>query len=181
MNSRIRKRNRINIELTSLLDVIFIILMVVLCHQQVNVNESMAKSEDAKTAISEADAAKAEADASKALYDDRTDTYDNFSEHVSFISIYADYDVNNVRTRHLYVLKDNEEVYRTDITPDNEDEAYEEFIADFNTYIKDAEDSSKPVICSVNTDKILYRDKIRMDEIMENIESSNLYFKSTQE
>ncbi|MCR5107581.1 MAG: hypothetical protein K6B28_05405 [Lachnospiraceae bacterium] len=181
MNSRVRKRNRINIELTSLLDVIFIILMVVLCHQQVNVNDSMSKSEEAEIAKEEAEEARAEAQASKELYDDRTDTYDNFSEHVSLISIYADYDVNNVRTRHLYVLKDNEEVFRIDITPENEDEVYDKFLAEFNSYIKEAEDSSKPVICSVNTDKILYRDKIRMDEIMENIESSNLYFKSTQE
>lgn len=167
---RKKRRNNLDIliDLTSLLDVIFIILLIVVCNQQY-LNDKLSKESV------EAESVMAEAQAAKALYLDQIDTVQNYSE---LLSVYASYDSQNVTQRHIRVLKNEQDIVTFDLIGNNVSETLAEFKDYMLTYISN--NPEKPVVLSLNDkdENILYRDEKAIKAIFEELsEYSNVYFK----
>lgn len=155
-------RGDILIDLTSLLDVIFIVLMIVLCNQQNATNEVLAQQEEA-VQLSE------QAKAQLWLYSDQMDTVDQFC----MVSINARYDPNNVTTRHIYVQKNGKDIEQIDLRGNNTDEQFDRLEELLKEYIESNED--KPIIFSLNEgdESILYRDEKAIQKIFDDLKNSS--------
>lgn len=163
MNKSFLSKNRINLDMTALLDVIFIILMVVLCNTKTQINDITNKLDDATGTINTSD--------------NQLDNFEHLEKYVSVVSVYADYDSMDPTLRHIrYTLNTNEDVYVVDIKPGTEDSAYEEFIASINGFILERADK-QPVLINIDTSQILHRDYVRIEKEISLLKSQygNLY------
>lgn len=173
-----RKTNRFKsdviIDLTSLLDVIFIILLVVLCGQS-----SMKK--DLTQLQSEAENAQIKADEIYQLYKEQIEVADNLNQYVWAVSIIVPYDENEITRRQIRFLKEGEEIETINLVGNDVTNAVETFKKSLTKYIKENED--RPVILSLNEndDYILYRDEVMVLDILHELASnfSNVYIKGS--
>ena len=174
-----RFSNRINnsIDLTSLLDVIFIVLMIVMCYQQIYLEKREA---NADVVMEEAmamqdEAAEAMADAS--VYAEQLDTYEDMFNQIAVITVYASYQPSDPRNRQIRVLINNEEVSTIDVSPTNAEEAYGRLAQLLEDNI--TKHAEIPVIISLDDEQILYRDQLRISDMINGLFSKhdNLYYK----
>ena len=173
-----RKRNRFKsdviIDLTSLLDVIFIILLVVLCGQS-SMKENLSELQ------SEAENAQREADEVYQLYKEQIEIADNLNQYVWAVSIMVPYDENDVTKRQIRFLKEGQEIETIELIGNDVTSAIETFKKSLTKYIQEHED--RPVILSLNEedDYILYRDEIMVTEVFLELANkfSNVYIKGT--
>lgn len=166
MRKKRRSKGEIIIDLTSLLDVIFIILLVVLCGQQVNnknLNDEQKKVENENKQAAE----------QKELYEDMISTEDDLHKLVWAASISVPYDKNEITKREIKVLVEGEEIESFALVGNNVDESIEDFRSTLVNYIESHQ--KEPVILSLNEndDSILYRDEKRIREIINELMSSN--------
>lgn len=171
-----KKRNNkgdVLIDLTSLLDVIFILLLVVLCGQSVlksDLSESQASAENVQ----------AEAEATREIYEDMIDTADNLNELVMSASISVPYNKSEVRKREIKILVEGEEIKSFLLNGNDTDDSINDFKEYLDAYVSQNKD--KPVILSLNDDddKILYRDETAILAIFDELlkEYDNVYIKS---
>ncbi len=189
-----REKARIDIDLTSMLDVIFIILIVVMCNAQFT----------ATSAQQSADANQAENDEMQLTIDDLTeeneitkreyeetknllDTYveqenqiENVNTEVAFVTLHADYDNSDPTVRHFRLLTDESTVIdNIEITPETEQKAFDELSEKLAAYL--AENENKPVLMTLSDEQILYRDYIKLYEMLQNIDTRNLFIEETSE
>ena len=181
MNRRRRTRSGILIDLTSLLDVIFIFLMIVTLMGQEKA-ESLASElnsslEEVNAREAEADSAQREADEIEALYREQLSTMEEYG--TNFIAVFASYDPSMITTRHLRVLSGENEIYTVDLVGGNVSAALQEFTDHIETLVTDNKDM--PVIISLNKgdEYILYRDEVALNEILTDISSkyTNVYLR----
>ncbi len=163
MRRKNRTRDDIIIDLTSLLDVIFLVLLVVIVQQ--------------KNITAETQTAKAENEIQKALYEDMLDTAGSYD---LFVSVYSRYDEKNPVSRTIYVQKKGEEKPGATFELNGNDvEGEMKAFKDYLTgYIE--ENPDKPVILSLNEndDDILYRDEKAIQAIYDELnENPNVYIK----
>ena len=172
---RIRKRSgkEILIDLTSLLDVMFIVLLVVLCGQN-GITENL---RDAQTA---AENAKNEAEAEYRLYKDQRETADSINRFVWVASVEVPYSKNEITQRTILIFNEGEELKSFPLTGNDVEasaKAFRETLVDFIQKYKD-----KPVILSLNEkdDAILYRDETMVNRIFLELseEYDNVFIKS---
>ncbi|MBQ0145729.1 MAG: hypothetical protein KBS51_01225 [Lachnospiraceae bacterium] len=166
MKNRFSGKLKNTIELTSLLDVIFIVLMIVICNQQINMT---AKEESAKIAVEEAADMQAEARAEKELYEQHRDTYAEINEQMEIITVYVDYKPSDIKNREIRIMANDEELPRITVSPSNSGDAYRQFENALESRIKNAEDAGKPAIISIDTTQILYRDERAVQEIIDGL------------
>ena len=154
------------IDLTSLLDVIFIILLVVL------VGQSNTK-EDLETLQDEAERARAEAVTEQELYEQQREIADTVNQMVWAAAVMVPYEEQDVTQRTILILKEGEEIERFELAGNNTTDAVEAFKNSLTGYIEANQD--KPVILSLNDkdDKILYRDEVMVTELF--LELANTY------
>ena len=173
-----RKRNRfksdVMIDLTSLLDVIFIILLVVLCGQssmKENLTQMQADAKDTQ----------AQAEQEYKLYKEQIEIADSLNQYVWAVSIIVPYDENEVTKRQIRFLKEGQEIETIDLIGNDVTSAIETFKKSLTKYIQENED--RPVILSLNEDDdyILYRDEIMVNEVFRELAEkfSNVYIKGT--
>lgn len=163
-----RRRNDILIDLTSLLDVIFILLMVVLARQQISgmdMDEQTARLKAEQAALQ---AEKAETMDEYRLYSAQND----LTEKMVIISVTATFDPENPRERNLKILRngdDKPEVFP--LSGGNTKEAYGKFEERLASCVKEA--GGLPVVLSLADDgsEILYRDAQRIQEIFNSLSS----------
>ena len=169
------KRNAgLNIDLTSILDVIFIVLMVVMCNRSVNENkeiESLKKEND-------------QLNAEKAVLEDQLYTYEHEDDLVSYVVLYANYETNNPQNRNIWLsLGDEEVIPPIPITPETEEEKYTQIKDELENYV--SERSDKPVLIVLDESQILHRDRKRLDEMLsvldDNPDYPNLYKRKIKE
>ena len=162
------------IDLTSLLDVIFVILFVVMCNQingKANY-DSMAQ---------EAKSMSASANATIELYEQQLDTQDNINSYVYAVSIYSYYEPENITTRYLRVLREDEVIFEESMVGNNTDDAFNALEEELISYAIQYPDN--PIIISLNEndENILYRDEKRIIDVLMDISSmeecSNVYLK----
>ena len=165
---RRRKKNKdVLIDLTSLLDVIFIVLLVVVCQLQ-NIEQ--------KTSQAEQDATKAQQDArmEKELYDDQIDSIKNLSDYLVLISVNSHFE-SDLKTRHIDLLCSDKTVETpqiSDLQGMSVEKGYGELREFIQKYI--SENTSKTIILSLNEndEDILYRDEKAIKKIFNDFSSA---------
>lgn len=172
MRRRRNKRDDLIIDLTSLLDVIFIILLVVMCSQQLTKWDYESQEQIAAEKIRDAEA-KSE------LYQDQMETHDKLNEYVLKLSVYSDFNPEQITVRKVRILKELEAIQTIDLIGADTADAFAKLEKSLADYI--AENSDKPVILSLNEgdEKILYRDEKAILAIFEKLSESytNVYIK----
>lgn len=146
------------IDLTSLLDVIFILLLIVLWGQST-------KQEALLQMQTETEQVKTQAEAEYKLYEQQLEIADNINRYVWAASVVVPYDKNDVTQRTIQVLKEGEELESFALSGNNVAKAVEDFRKCLVKYIVTNQD--KPVILSLNEgdDNILYRDEVMVTEL----------------
>lgn len=205
MRNKPWKNAQTAIELTSLLDVIFIVLMIVVCNQQINTKaeveaaraEAIAAAEaeveytaqlsqltekqaEAERMLAEAQKMKDEQEAvirEKDFYAQQLDTYAGIQNQILALTVYVDYDPADIKNRKIRILKGNEEMPAIEVTPDNMTEAYLKMETALAGVLEESE--GMPVIASVSKGKMLYRDERAVAEVLAHLGTRfpNLYQK----
>lgn len=160
------------IDLTSLLDVMFIILLVVLWGQQ-NKNEDLSRLQ------AEAENARVQAEAQYKLYEQQLEIADNINQLVWAVSVVVPYDEKDVTKRTIQVLKEGETIESFALAGNNVADSVAAFQESLVAFI--TENRDKPVILSLNDndDNILYRDEVMVTEIFLELakEYGNVYLR----
>lgn len=170
-NRRNHKRD-ILIDLTSLLDVVFILLLVVLCSQKTLYTDLQNDQNEAQRVL-------AETLKQKELYKDLIDTETNITRYIASVSISAPYDKNVVTKREIRVIFEGDEMQSFALNGNNTEEP----LIQFKAYLRQklGENKDIPIIISFNagSDNILYRDELAIKEILSDLarENNNIYFK----
>ena len=191
-----RLKNKLNtvVELTSLLDVIFIVLMIVICNQQINLEEkgrdveaayeeAAAVKAEAEAALSEAGDLRAEAEAEKALFEEHLEKFEDISSQMTTVTVIIDYQPSNLRTRTIRLMADADTPETITITPETENDAYTKFEEKLEDLVTQAEASDKPVVISIDMARILYRDELRAEEVLSAVygRHGNLFYRKSAE
>ncbi|MBQ9549997.1 MAG: hypothetical protein IJU87_04215 [Lachnospiraceae bacterium] len=173
-------KSDILIDLTSLLDVIFILLMVVLAKQQVSGMELEKKEVFISELQSSLERTEAEELDKLRLYTDQIDT----AEKTVIISVTATFNPVEPKQRSLKILKNgNTEADEFILSGGDTKEAYEAFEKKLREYVSSPE--GMPVILSIADDgsEILYRDQKRIQEIFLSLQkgSDDIYIRAVSE
>ena len=162
------------IDLTSLLDVIFIILLIVMWSQDI-VEDNLKQSQ------AEAEYAMSKTEAEYKLYEQQLKIADNINRYVFAVSVVVPYDKDDVTQRKIQILKEGEEIESFDMVGNNVTEAIEAFRTSLVSYIE--KNKTRPVILALNEndDNILYRDEVMVTEIFLELtkEYSNVYIRGS--
>lgn len=167
MRGKREDRGDILIDLTSLLDVIFIVLLVVLCNGQIF---SQHVAEDKI----EVEKREAEAEQKESLYRQQLDTAEELQQYVMIISVDASYDPSNIKERNVEVLiSGKREPDSFQLVGENTKEPLEQLEERLHTCI--GENADKHIILSLNEndERILYRDETALLRIFEKLGSEN--------
>ena len=168
MRKRRHNQGDILIDLTSLLDVVFIILLVVICNQQKITSEVQTQQAEAAE-LSE------RADVQLQLYQDQMNMMDN----LCLVSVNARYESENVTVRHVYIQKKGEELEEIDFIGKQTAESLQKIKSSLEEYIQSH--PGNPVILSLNEndEKILYRDEKAIQTIFNDLKRDfeNVYIK----
>lgn len=172
MSRNKRSRSDIIIDLTSLLDVIFILLLVVMIGQKT----ATAQSEQELAQLQEqAEVQIEEAENAKQIYENIAESY----KYVWAASVSVPFDAAEIQKRTIKLFVNGEEIRSFDLIGNNVESTFEEFEEILEEYISKYNDS--PVILSLNDDddKILYRDEKKITEIFNELaeNNSNVYIK----
>ena len=159
-NKKPRSLGRLLIDLTPLLDVIFIVLIVVLAGQDNYSTEADRKYAEAEKYVKEVNAEMEEIDAENSVLKEQMSTYSSLNEYFNVVTVYAAYSQENRKLRTIYIKVNTDEPITINLNPSNVSSAW----AECRKYIEDKikEDLSLPMILSINTnsdEKMLYRDE----------------------
>ena len=170
------KKNDIIIDLTSLLDVIFIVLLVVMAGQ---FTASKSQENTLAEQQAEAEAMMEEAENNIAVYENMIDTMDNVNKYIIAVSIAVPYNKEELHKREIKLLAEGNELKSFPLVGSDTEESFNEFKETLEGFIKSNTDS--PVILSLNDDddKILYRDEKAVTEILNELSGKygNVYIK----
>ena len=162
------------IDVTSLLDVIFIVLLVVLLGQS-NVETSL------KQAQAEAEEAKNQMNAEQMLYEQQLELADGINKYVFAVSVIVPYDKEDVTHREIKKLQEGKEIESFELVGNNVTEAVEDFKKSLVSYIE--QNTTRPVILALNEndDNILYRDEVMVTELFLELTKkySNVYIRGS--
>ena len=159
---------KFDIDLTPLLDVIFIVLMVVMCNVNLNSTAEAAKAPGEE--ISEPSEEASES-MKKKLLNELTEIEDR----VAFVIIYADFEDEDPTLRHVrFTVNGKEEPSMPviDIDPDNEEESYDRIETYLTRVLEDRD--GIPVWMAIDDAQILYRDYVKIQDILSEIKGSGV-------
>lgn len=177
------------IDLTPLLDVIFILLIVVLCYQDSYLKKADEKVADAERTEQTAkeEAAETEKSAKDAIAEtegryeaarEQLSTYEQIYDYVNVVSVYASYRPSNRKYRTLHVEINANGPWEKEINPSNEDRIWDECLA----YIEDTlKDSACPTVFAIRNEKMLYRDEQAILELYDRLNIKDKYEKNYTE
>ncbi|MCR5683803.1 MAG: hypothetical protein K6G81_00075 [Lachnospiraceae bacterium] len=175
MNKEKRSKSigKILIDLTPLLDVVFIVLIVVFASQKMTI-------EDSQSAAQAAESSQAAAEAQNAVMAGQMENYDDINTYFTLISVYAGFEPSNRVRRTIYIKINDGDMKTIAINPSDQDKRWEEC----ERYIEEAigRDGNLYTILSVNTvseEGMLYRDEQRILKMFGDISSkhANVYVK----
>ena len=159
--------NNILLDLTPLLDVIFIILLIFVS-QTIQLK---------KTSAGEAQRLQDEYKEAKKEYDLRNEMIDDY---YTFVTVISTYDKENPENREIRISRDPGEAdHIITLNGSDVEQEYSEFEECLKGYIDPGREA--PVVFSLNQgdERILYRDENRIRETVEKLQNSNnnVYFK----
>lgn len=162
------------IDLTSLLDIMFIILLVVLWGQS-NKHEELTKKQ------AEAEDAKVQAEMEYKLYEQQLEVADTVNQMVWAATVMVPYNEQDVTVRTIQVLKEGEEIERFELVGNHIEDAVAAFKECLIGYIE--ANGDRPVILSLNDsdEYILYRDEVMVTELFLELSKkySNVYVRGS--
>lgn len=174
MRRRNRSKSDVFIDLTSLLDVIFILLLIVLCGQSA-VSDELVKTQK------EAEKARIEAEEKSMLYEDQMELADRINQYVWAVSIMVPYEEEEITRRQIRFLKEGEEIETIELVGNNVADSVKRFKESLTDYIE--KNQEYPVILSLNDDDdyILYRDEVMVNEVFLELADTfgNVYIRGT--
>lgn len=167
------------IDLTPLLDVIFILLIVVLTYQDGYIKDADDKKAEADKIVQMANDAKAKAESSNETAQEQLDTYANIHDYVNVVTVYASYTPSNIKYRTLHVEINNNDIWEKEINPSNEQRVWEEC----RTYIEEKLTglSAMPTVFSIMNEKMLYRDEQAILSLYGDLNIENKFEKNYME
>ena len=161
-----RSLSRILIDLTPLLDVIFIVLIVVLAGQDNYSTEADRKYAEAEKYVIDVNAEMEEIDAENSVLKEQMSSYSALNEYFNVVTVYAAYSPENRKFRTIYIKVNTDETQKINLNPSNSQDAWSECRKFIEDIIK--KDESLPMILSINTsgdDKMLYRDESSINDM----------------
>lgn len=180
---RLRKKRSVGqfmIDLTPLLDVIFIMLIVVLTVQTQHGDDAAEKLEEAQRIEAEAKDQLSALDSQAITIQEQLETYHNLNEYINVITICADYQPSNRKYRTVYLVINDQE-RKLSLNPSNGDTVWAECKAAIEQCL--SENPDVPMIYSVLSSKMLYRDEQKIKSLFDELSSSydNIYLKQVTE
>lgn len=158
MRRKHHHKEDILIDLTSLLDVIFIILLIVICNQRNETKMIQTQKQEASVLIEQAES-------QMQLYNDQMESI----QELCLVSVNARYEPDNVTTRHISILKKGELMEEMDIIGNHTEKPLHHLQLILEEYIE--KNKGKPIILSLNEndEKILYRDEKAIQHIFDEL------------
>lgn len=155
-----RSIGRLLVDLTPLLDVIFIVLIVILAGQDNYSTEADRKFAEAEKIVSRVNAEMEEIDVENSILEEQMSAYSSINEYFNIVTVYASYSPENRKLRTIYLKVNTDDPITFNLNPSNVSTAW----SDCRKYIEDIikKDESLPMILSLDTnsdDKMLYRDE----------------------
>ena len=159
---RQRKNGNILIDLTALLDVVFIVLLIIIC----KLNADKMELDTQSKALT---GREAELGAKQSLYEDQLDSIQNIADYVVMISVRASFDPDDIMTRNILVLNSDKSSRVPELETlkgPNEEAGYDGLREYLEDYIADNPD--KTIVLSLNEqdEDILYRDEKKLTNIL---------------
>ena len=159
-NKKPKSIGRLIVDLTPLLDVIFIVLIVILAGQDNYSTQADVKYAEAEKYVSEVNAEMEEIDAQNSVLKEQMSAYSSMNEYFNVVTVYAAYSPENRKLRTIYLKVNTDEPIKINLNPSNMSSAWTEC----RNYIEEIirKNESLPMILSINTnsdDKMLYRDE----------------------
>lgn len=161
------------IDLTPLLDVIFIFLFVVIigyaAKAQAVEAEAQSRNEQLTEEVEELKAQLAEQEALRESYEERLADYENdvIGGRVKIVTIYCTWDEEDSTKRKIRVLTSDKNYDPVNLTAENQENGYARLNQLLVDYITGNRDSV--VVLSLNTEKILHRDRTAISEMIDKL------------
>lgn len=182
--SKIKSIGQLLIDLTPLLDVVFLLLMVVLCYQDnykdTADTERMFAEEQASQAMLQMEAVESRNEA----LENRVDFLQKTDSYIEIVTVYATYNSSNRKSRTIHILSAAGE-QTIPLTPSNSELAWEECRSSIAAVLDaNAADTLRhPVLLNIQDSKMLYRDYKRLSDIYSELCGSydNLYLRDMTE
>ena len=169
---RHKRKSDLNIDLTPLLDVIFIVLMVVMCNRSVGENNEIAELTKENDRLN----------AENQVLSDQIYAEENKEDLVSNVVLFANYESGNPKTRYIWLARGEDRMTEpVTITPETEEEGFGKVREALEGYVTESKD--KPVLIVLDESQILYRDQQSLDEMLDELDKdhTNLYRRKKQE
>lgn len=172
MNNKFLKKANTVIELTSLMDVIFILLAVVVCRQQISMTEKKAEAEnvviEAEAAMKEADEMMDAAEAAlseNAIMKEQLELCSDIFSQVTLVTVSLSYDYTHPESRFIRVgVNDQDLTVLSNMVKGNTADGFKK-LTEYLDGIMEAS-NGRPVILSVDRSRILYRDDVELIRII---------------
>ena len=165
-----KNKNDIVIDLTSLLDIIFIFLLVVMLGQTSDFDQKHNELEESL----------AEANDAKQLYEDMVDSSDYIQKNTRSASISVPIDPDDFHRRTITLLAEGSETESFILEGNDVDDSLNAFKESLEIYIETHKDCLIIMLSlNDNDDKILYRDEKAVSSILSELseEHDNVYIK----
>ncbi len=178
------------IDLTPLLDVIFILLIVVLCFRDnysKQADERVAEAEKTEAAaVEQAEIAEkaaqdivAENNSHYEAVQEQLEVYEQMYDYVNVVTVFASYKPSNRKYRTLHVEINAEEQWEREINPSNEDKVWDECRRHIESALADR--TGIPTVFAIKNEKMLYRDEQSILELYDKLEIEDKFEKNYTE
>lgn len=184
--SRSSTANDIVIDLTSLLDVIFIVLLVVMVNSKVSDIKSQENYDNMaaqlETDIEQAREERSSAENAEQIYNDMIENEKNLSKYILMVSVTAPYDSENPRKRTINMLAEGGEIESFELVGSDQapfDEFKESLEKNIDTFSETRPEAVIILCLNDDNDSILYRDEKKITSILNEISDNeeNVYLK----
>ncbi len=179
MNRR-NGRKEVILDLTSLLDVIFIVLLIVMSRQQLLADKTVLTEEELNSKISEQEAMTESANAAYEMYTEQLETFENINNYAPNVVIYSDYMLYDPTERIIRVKFGDADITEIGYLYSlNTDSTFKLLADELREFVALNED--KPILVSLNAGEtgILYRDEVAILAIINDLRADfpNIYVK----
>ena len=170
-NKKPKSIGRLLIDLTPLLDVIFIVLIVVLAGQDTFKAEADQKFAEAQEIQEDAEQELEDMMASVKTYESQLEVFEELNDQFNVISVSAIYDLKDRTYRKVLVKTFGNEPKLMELNPSNSEKVWTEFRTIIENVV--SKDVTKETIISIKVEegeKMLYRDYEKMKGIINELQ-----------
>ncbi len=164
-----KRRDGIVIDLTSMLDIIFIVLLVLVCYIKLSGNSVAEEREALKEQ-------RKDLSRQQSIYEQQIEAINSKGEYVVFISVDSSFSEENPRKRNIFVLNSDKSNGKPPEIPELDGQDINEGYMELNSYLSDyiGKNKDKIIVLTYNEgDKdILYTDEKEIDKIFTELQSA---------